>query len=302
MDVVAALAASATIADLHRAQFDAENRMTPQEVAALAAEAAALPEAARPWIARLAGMVRRIRPEPEPYRRRAIAEGVTLFEAEGAPGARRDLVIGFCGEAHRLMMPVAPVLQAFPAARCDVLVLADASQANFLLGLPGYAADPVALATRLSRDLPLSRYAALRCFGTSAGGAAALGYGAGLGARVAMSLGGAHPLAMSERRIQGRDIDRLAFDRAIAAAPPGRTRLLCVHGQKHARDVVRTRLQSIALPGGRAIAVEGIAQHGVIAGLFLRDAMVRFFEEMLLSDSPPEGGVWRPAVEASERR
>lgn len=294
MDVVAALAACATTADLYRAQIDAENRMTPEEVAALAAEATALPEAARPWITRLDGMVRRVRPAPQPYRRRVIAADATLFEAEGAPGVRRDLVIGFCGVAHRLMMPVAPVLQAFPAARCDVLVLSDDSQANFLLGIPGYAADPVALATRLSRDLPLSRYAALRCFGTSAGGAAALAYGAGLGARVAMSLGGAHPLAMSGRRSQGRGFDRLAFDRVIAAAPAGRTRLFCVHGQTHARDAVRTRLQSIALPGSRALAVEGVSHHGVIAGLFLRDALVRFFEEWLLSDTPPEGGVWTP--------
>lgn len=293
MDALAALAASATTADLYRAQIEAENRLTPAEVAALAAGADGLPEAARPWIARLDGLVRRVRPEPEPFRRRDIAPGVTLFEAEGAPGARRDLVIGFCGVAHRLMMPVAPILQAFPAARCDVLVLADASQANFLLGIPGYAADPVALATRLGRDLPLSRYAALRCFGTSAGGAAALAYGAGLGARVAMSLGGAHPLAMSGRRSEGRELDRRAFDRIIAAAPD-RTRLLCVHGRGHARDAVRTRLHSIALPGSRAIAVEGVTHHGVIAGLFLRDAMVRFFEELLLSDTPPEGAVWSP--------
>ncbi len=57
---------------------------------------------------------------------------------------------------------------------------------------------------------------------------------------------------------------------------------------------MRTRLPSIALPGSRAIAVEGVTHHGVISGLFLRDAMVRFFEELLLSDSPPEGGVWAP--------
>lgn len=293
MDALAALAASATTADLYRAQIEAENRLTPAEVTALAAGADALPEAARPWIARLDGLVRRVRPGPEPFRRRDVAPGVTLFEAEGAPGCRRELVIGFCGVAHRLMMPVAPILQAFPAARCDVLVLSDASQANFLLGIPGYAADPVALATRLGRDLPLSRYGALRCFGTSAGGAAALAYGAALGARVAMSLGGAHPLAMSGRRSEGRDLDRLAFDRIIAAAP-GRTRLLCVYGRRHPRDAVRTRLHSIALPGSRTIAVEGVTHHGVIGGLFLRDAMVRFFAELLLSDTPPEGAVWSP--------
>lgn len=291
MEVEAALAECRTAADFYRVQIDAENVMTPREVAALAARAEALPEPARAWIARLDGMVRRVRPEPEPFRRRELAPHVQLYEGEGAP---RDLVIGMTGVAMRLMLPVAPVLQAFAASRCDVLVLADAGRSNFLAGVPGYGEDPVAVTTRLARDLPLSRYAAVRCFGTSAGGAAALAYGALLGARVAMSLGGSHPLASGTRRKRDPALDRHAFDRMIAEARPGRTRMLCVFAEKHAKDAIRTRLQAVGLPGSRAVPVARLEQHGVIGGLLLHDALVRFFEELLLSDAPPEGRIWAP--------
>jgi hypothetical protein len=291
MALEAALAACRTTADFYRVQIDAENLMTPLEVTALAARAEALPEPARPWIERLDGLVRRVRPEPEPFRRREIAPHVQLYEGTGEP---RDLVIGLTGVALRLMMPAAPVLQAFDASRCDVLVLADADRTCFLSGLAGYAEGPEAAARRLAQDLPLSRYAAVRTFGTSAGGAAALAYGAQLGARVALSLGGSHPFTLSPRRANGQVLDRRVFDRMIASARPGATRLFCVFAEMHARDAVRTRLQAIGLPGARAVSVTGVPHHGVITGLFHGNALVRFFDEWLFAETTPEGRDWAP--------
>jgi hypothetical protein len=290
----ARLAACRTDADQYRVQIDAENRLTPQEVLDLAADLPALPAPAQGWVQRLAGFVTRVRPTPQPFRRRAIAEHVTLYEGIAQPGAPRELIIGFTGLAFRLMLPVAPMLQLFPAERCDVLVLGDPARLHFLSGIPGYAPDPPRLTRRLARDLRLSRYAALRCFGTSAGGMAALAYGASLGARVAMSLGGAHPAVISAARIGGGQIDRYALDKLIAAAPRGRTRFLCVFGADCPRDRLRTRLQAFGIPGARAVSVAGVTHHGVVAGLFLQGALLRFFEEMLLSDDPPEGEIWRP--------
>jgi len=293
-DLLDRIAACRTEADHYVVQIHAENHLTPREAIDLAARADTLPETACIWVERLAEYVRRVRPAPEPYRRRDIAEHVTLYAGEGPAGAPRDLVVGFSGVGMRLMMPVAPVLQAFPAARCDVLVLSDPARLHFLRGIGDYAADLEALAMRLDRDLPLSRYAALRCFGTSAGGASALAFGAKLGARVAISLGGAHPVVLPAARTGGNPIDRYAFDRMIAAAPPGRTRMLCIFPEKYKRDGLRTRLQAIGVPGARAVAVAGSTHHAVIATLFLTDTMVRFFEEMLLSDDPPDGALWTP--------
>lgn len=291
MDIVAALAGCVTTADHYRVQIDAENLIAPPEIDALRAEA--LPAPAKVWVDRLAMMCARIQATRQPYRRRDLAADASFYEGSGPPGAPRSLVVGFTGVGLRMMMPTAPFLQALPAERCDVLVLRDSGRASFQRGVPGYADDLEGLATRLEADLPLSRYADRRCLGTSSGGAAALAFGALIGARVALSLGGAHPHAIA-RREGMEDIDRRAFDRLIAAGPPGVTRLVCAHGQESVRDSIRGRLLAMAVPGGKVLVVPGVADHAVLGGLVPRKALRRFFEEILLGETLPADGVWQP--------
>jgi hypothetical protein len=291
MDFVAALARCATAADHYRVQMDAENIITPAEVDALGATA--LPEPARIWVDRLKVMCRRIQVPIQPFRRRDLAANATFYEGSGPPGAPRSLVIGFTGVGLRMMMPVAPFLQALPAERCDVLVLRDPGRAHFMCGVPGYADDLPALAARLGDDLPLSRYADRRCLGASSGGAAALAFGALIGARLALGLGAAHPRAMT-RRAGMAELDPQAFGRLIADAPPGATTLVCAHGEESRRDSVRSRLLAMSMPGGRLLIVRGVSDHAVLAGLLPYKALGRFFDEILLGDTLPADGFWQP--------
>lgn len=293
MDLRDDFAACRTAADFYRVQIPAENVMTPGEVADLAAQAATLPEPAQEWIKRLHFQVRRVRRVPELYRRRRLAEHVILYEGGGPRDAPRDLVLAMAGIGMRLMLPLAPVLQALPADRCDVLLVCDPAMSAFLRGVEGYAADPAALAARLAADLPLSRYRTVRAFGTSMGGAAALCYGALLGGTVALSLGGAHPPALGLHLAED-GLDRRVFDRLLAGLGERRTRMVCVFGADNPRDGLRARLLRFTMPGSSTLAVAGIEHHGLLQGLFLKDSLRRFFDEVLLSDAPWPDEVWQP--------
>ncbi|MEO3470256.1 hypothetical protein AAFN86_00210 [Roseomonas sp. CAU 1739] len=293
MDLPAAFAACRTEADFYRVQVPAENVMTPCEVETLAAQAGGLPEPAQGWIRRLRFQMRRVHPAPEPYRRRPLADHVILYEGEGPADAPRDLVLAMAGIGMRLMMPVATVLQALPADRCDIILMSDPGMAGFLRGVPGYAEDPVALVARLAQDVPLARYRAVRAFGTSVGGAAALCYGALLGGTVALSLGGAHPPALPLRRAVG-ELDRRIFDRLHAGLVENRTRMICAFGAENPLDALRSRLLRFTRPGSRALAVAGLEEHGVLLGLLRKNAMRRFFAELLLSDTAWPNEVWQP--------
>ena len=293
MDVAAALAGCATTADRYRVQIEAENHLTPVELDALHDAAADLPEPSREWIEKLVLLCRRIRQPTQPFRRRALSPHVSLHEGSAPPGRPRSLVVAFTGVAQRMMMPLGPFLQALPADRCDVVVLRDPDRCAFLAGVPGYAADLPALADRLAADLPVADYAARCCIGVSSGGAAALAFGPWFGARLALSLGGMHPYGMGLRGATS-EIDRFVFERLRAAAPAAATRLVCAHGDGFLRDAVRSRLLAMTVPGSEVLVLRGVPLHGAIAGLFQRDALTRFMEEILLDGALPEGGAWQP--------
>jgi hypothetical protein len=293
MDVRAALARCTTTADHYRVQIEAENRLSPAEVADLAAEATTLPEPARAWVGRLAAMCARIGGPMQPFRRRDIAANVSFYEGAGPPGAPRRLIVTFTGVGMRPMMPTAPVLQGLPAQTCDVLMLRDSDRLAFLRGVPGYAADLPGLAARLEAEFPPAGYADRRCLGTSSGGAAALAFGVMTGARLALSLGGAHWRSLARRAGAGA-VDHGTLDGLFAAAPMTATRLVCAHGERAHRDSVRSRLLAMAVPGCRVLVVRGVAEHAILGGLVLPKALGRFLEEILLGDTLPADGVWQP--------
>lgn len=288
MDVPAALAGCATAADHYRVQIDAENLLTPLEVDAL--RAAGPDPLARAWVNRLWAMCNLVALHRQPFHRRDLAAHATYYEGPGATGAR-TLVVAFTGVGLRPMIPIAPFLQALPADRCDVVVLRDPDRLSFLRGVPGYALDFPALAARIAADMPRGRHAEWRILGTSSGGAPALTLGALVGTPLALSLGGGHPLGFASRLAE-LGLDHAALRRAVAAALPG-TRLVCAHGGACAKDRVRSRLLAMAV-GGAVLEVEGVAAHAVIGALMQGGTLARFMAEILLGDSLPAEGIWRP--------
>jgi hypothetical protein len=294
MDLPALFAQCRAEADFYRVQIDAENRLAPAEIVALAAQADQLPEMARAWLKKTGAMLRRAGEETQPFRRHPLAEHATFYE--GTAGAKRMLVVGFCGIAMRMNLPAPAFLQALPAARCDVVILADPARAAFLGGVKGYAPSLPALVERLAKDAPATRYpGGIRCIGTSAGGAASLCFGLLAGARRAMSVDGAHPAAMMLRDVP--DLDRHAFDKALAGRARSGTELICAHGATHERDTIRGRLLAAGLPGARSMAVAVEGGHGLLGPLLTRRLLARFFAEVLLSETEAAAlpGTWPAA-------
>lgn len=293
MDIAAALAACTTQADHYRVQLRAENTLEPAAALALNARIDTLPAESHEWVRRLADMVLRNQPVAEPYRRHDLAENACFYEGQGPAGAPRSLVVAFTGAGQRMMLPVAPVLQGLPAARCDVVVLQDPTRAAFLTGVPGYAADLPALAERLERDIPMAGYADRRCIGASSGVPAALAFGAISGAAMALGLGGLSAAAMRLARAP-RGLDRRLFRRLLDAASPSPTRMICAFGEGCQRDVIRGSLLAMSITTCRVLAVAGVARHGVVADLFLTNTWRRFMIDVLLGDTLPAARVWRP--------
>jgi hypothetical protein len=293
MDVAAALAACTTQAQHYRVQLHAENILPPAAALALCAQADTLPEDAQGWVQRLARMALQVRPKAEPYRCHDLTENVTFYEGQGPAGAPRSLVVAFTGVAQRMMLPTAVFLQGFSAARCDVLMLRDPTRTAFLAGVPGYAAGLPELLVRIGDDIPLARYADRRCIGVSSGVAAALAFGPMFGAAVALGLGGMQPAAMHLRQAP-RGIDRRLFHRLLLATLPTTTRLVVAHGEACQRDVLLGSLLALTIPGCRVLSVAEVHQHGVVPGLHHAHAWPRFLDEVLLGDTLPADGIWRP--------
>lgn len=123
------------------------------------------------------------------YRRRAIAEHVTLFtSAEPSP----RLLIGFCGRSNLIFMPTALYLQMLKG-RADLAVFGDPQQTGFTNGVYAYAPTFEQAMEKAVNDLDLARYDDIRTFGASGGGAPAIAAGQMLGGRIMVSFGGRSP-------------------------------------------------------------------------------------------------------------
>jgi hypothetical protein len=80
--------------------------------------------------------------EPQPFARRVLAPGASLYSAAGG-AAERALLVGFCGRADRLMLPLPVVLQHLPARDWDLLLLRDSHKAHYRGDAKGWpAASP----------------------------------------------------------------------------------------------------------------------------------------------------------------
>lgn len=128
----------------NRVHIDLFSIMTPKEFADLSqrAEAGLLPNRVRKWLAPMAKYCPRILTLPEPYERTEINAHMSWLRAPGKPGEEKSVLLLFCGNADRPMMPLALFLQALPASKWDVLMCVRPSY-------PGPRYEKRTLATRL---------------------------------------------------------------------------------------------------------------------------------------------------------
>jgi hypothetical protein len=157
-------------------------------------------------------------------------------------------------------------VQMLPAARFDVLIIADRSNAHFLNGIRGYADTLYGLTTRLAADAEMQRYRRVYCFGTSIGGFPALRGGILLKAFRAISVGG-RPVWHVYRLIDPREHVAPAFDVMCDCMPRTGCQLVCVYAEGSRLDAIDAARLPRALRVTR-VPIPGIAAHNVVHELY----------------------------------
>lgn len=289
MKLVDAFAQCRTPADFYRVQITLENELTPQELLEQLKWRDELAPPARKWISALEEMMLRESGQIQPFRRTSLSENVQFCHA-GAGHGVKSLLVGFCGNFQRLMMPLPVFLQQVPADIFDVLIFKDPGRDFFLRGVPGYVDSLAQLPERVERDLPLARYASVRCIGTSAGGAAALVAGEVFGAERALSFGGGHPARASES-LEPKGLTGTELDLVFADAKRSCGRKLAFFGETNEFDRETAGSLCRAYPGTRIAPVRGVSTHNIFFELFERKELAVFISHSLLGgwEVPKEG-------------
>ncbi|MEN9316992.1 MAG: hypothetical protein RIS35_3385 [Pseudomonadota bacterium] len=276
-------------AEFYRRVIDVENLYSPLEMAEITADLSTIPDPANRLLAATARYMRMGAERPRPYARIRLAERVHLYRAPG--GAEpKSLLLCFSGNANRLMIPTAAFLQCVPEDRFDVAIVQDPTRFAYTRGIPGYADDLPSALKRLLDDLGARSHREIRCFGTSAGGAAALYAGLLLSAKRAICVGGLHPTRnrlLRQEKERGR-FTGLEWDALTAPRLAGRsTELVAVHAEGHQRDREGAQDLRAHLPGLRIASVRGSDKHAVIAELLMSNALQRFMGLFVLADTLP---------------
>jgi hypothetical protein len=148
-----------------------------------------------------------------PFVRHKISSNVFFYNSVNI---NKKILICFCGNANRLMMPIPAFLQYIDERIYDVLVLVDPSKLCYHSGIPDFGFTLEESINNLSDIISTKKYEQITTFGTSGGGCASLYVGAYLNAKKAISVGACHPLdyedtklRLSEKNLTGSEFDKL---------------------------------------------------------------------------------------------
>jgi hypothetical protein len=282
-----------TPADYYQACIESDNDFVPHEVAELWGGREAFPADAPPEIMRTlernTALMYLMRPQLREYTRSFLAEQVLFFEDVALPAdVPRFLMVCFSGNAKRMMLPTAALLQHLPREPVDVVMLRDPSQLNYLRGVPGYAGDIHQACGRLRRDLDFARYDTVVTLGTSGGGAGALYGGIFLGASASLSVGGHHPTQAKRALaragslgITGEEFDELAREHATARRPA----MFAAYAESHDADRAGALALAARLPGCTPVPVGGLDTHAVMMALCTRRRLSRVLDRFLFGQA-----------------
>ena len=283
-DIVEAFRKCRKETDFYRIQIALENCLAPAEVAGLADRRIELPGPARAWLDQMLDRLFREIGEPRPYTGLPLSEHVWFYGHAPDEPRRPDLLLAFCGNAQRLMMPVSVALQHIESSRFDVVVFTDPARQAYISGIKGYGADAAAVLDRAGRDVNLAAYRSVRCLGTSGGGASALRAGCLLAAERAVCIGG-RPIeeygSLGKAAVKAAPAFNADFRRARGTD----TRFICVYGAEHERDRIGAHHLAERLPA-ELVPIPGVEQHNALFEILKEGRMGRFMDDLLLADAP----------------
>ncbi len=271
--------------EIYRKLIDIDIEYAPSEVAALWEMRAHLPEKAVPYIEKNIKMMAVGSAVVRAYKRINFGGSACLYKGPKNPLKKKLLLVCFCGNADRMMLPTALFLQFLPETLFDVLILRDPSKSAYMQGVTGYVNNLSELPARIGNDLNLNEYEHTLSMGCSSGGAAALYAGVLLGSRRAVSIGGMHP-SEYDRFPAACDIDtelKRDFDRFVAdQVSSTQTELVCVFGELHPSDVTGAQTLKKFLPACKFLSVKGLDNHDILYSLYSKNQLMQFFKMMLL--------------------
>jgi hypothetical protein len=268
--------------DFFKVHSEAERTFTPLEIHALLERASGLPQPTQAWLNRITRFTRFREGPPMRYRRNAISANIDLYSDPDAPPSGKRLIIGFCGTAQRLLMPVASMLQLLPGQECDLVVLRDPTLRHFMAGVASYADSFSGLLKSLAADLSVHEYRRLYCYGTCMGGFAALRAGLLLRAQRSISVSGVFPWHV-RRLLEEPDKELPAFDPLCDCYRGYASPLVCAYSMSHERDREHAARLSRIIPAEH-LAAPGMSAHNLVEKLAQRNALRMFFE--LVFDLP----------------
>lgn len=231
-----------------------------------------LPKQTYDWLRKIAGLSPGLYDAPQHFQRTALAENVLLYRNPTASEGGKTLLIGFTGNARRLMMPIAIFLQCLDSRLWDVLLLRKGlEQSNYLEGVRGIANNFPELVEYVGKAASADKYCRVMTYGTSGGGFAAILAAVLLGATRGVSVCGAPPLLDSclEAQLAGRPTP--------AVEPP---QLHYIYGA----DCETDRQSALALQnsfGGTLHPVAGVDDHYALKPMLKAGQFQTFLNELL---------------------
>jgi hypothetical protein len=249
-----------------------DNRLTPLEISELLRS---------PTHKHLPFAISRLLQDQPPvrYLRYELGRYVSFYSANRGAST---LIIAFCGNAFRLMMPISHFLQMMQDDRYDVLVLTDVQRRHFDAGVAGYANSLLEMLTRLKAFVEARPYRRVITYGTSMGGFPALRAGLWLGADRAVSVGGAfckHPRRLTQTAHAIR-----AFDLICACRRNDDVPAVSVYAAHNRRDLEEQAQLSAVLPRSVGLSI-GTESHNVLHHLDQLGRLGAFYTKIFGEDA-----------------
>jgi hypothetical protein len=226
-----------------------------------------LPKPSLAWLGRLRSLCPDVFTAPQHYERRVLNAHVTGYEGHGVSKGNKSLLLAFCGNARRLMMPVSIFLQFVDCRAWDVVVIKKPKGTSYMDGLEGVCVNFTGLTDYLKAAKGPAEYRRLVTLGTSGGGFAAILAAISMGADRGISVGGSPPRSF-------------VSDKALAQKESPKRDLRFVHGAGCISD--RESAVSMAKQfGGRVHEVVEADQHNVLKPLLRRGLLAGFLTDII---------------------
>jgi hypothetical protein len=260
--------------EFNRLHIELENELSPLEVASIAklTDTHDLPKFSREWLDKIGRLHPDVLDNPRQFRRHAISPYVNFYQDGDGSQQEKSLLVGFTGNARRLMLPAAIFLQ-FLEPRCwDMVVLRKCGRNTYLRGLEGVATDLAGIVQYVRDSVPVAGYRRIVTFGTSGGGYAAAWAAILFNAARGICVGGSVPKFPA---------DSVNVPRRYQPSPaPHGVDLEFVYGMDFLRDK-QSALALQTLFGGRMHPVAGVEHHNVLAALLAHGEVSGFLSEVL---------------------